>query len=432
VRGSPRACPALLVTAPASGQGKTTVTAALARAHARAGRQVRAFKCGPDFLDPQLLAAACGAPVENLDLWMCGRDDGAARLYAAAGAADLILVEGVMGLHDGAPSSADIAATFGLPLLAVLDAGAMAQTFGALAHGLATYRPEVRLAGVLANRVAGAYHATLLRGSLPGGIGWYGALAPTPAGALPERHLGIVPAGEVADLEARLDRLAEALTGSDTAPPLPPAVSFPPATVPAPAPLLRGVRVAVARDAAFAFIYPANLACLAALGAEVRFFSPLADAALPSCDALWLPGGYPELHASTLAANAAMLEALRAHHRAGKPILAECGGLMLLLETLTDRAGMSHRMAGLLPGGTAMQDRLAAIGGQALALPEGELRGHAFHYSRAHTPLRPALTASTPDGRPGEAVYRSGGLTASYLHAYFPSNPAAIGALLRP
>lgn len=425
-----RPCPALLVAAIASGQGKTTVTAALARRHRNAGRRVRVFKCGPDFLDPQILAVASGAPVETLDLWMCGADDGARRLAAAAHDADLILVEGVMGLHDGTPSSADVALAFKLPVLAVIDAAAMAQTFGALALGLASYRPGLRLAGVLANNVGSAHHAELLRVSLPDGIAWYGALAREAAASLPERHLGLIQAAEIADLDARLDRLAAALpAAADT---LPPAVAFAaPDAAPLPR-LLDGVRIAVARDAAFGFIYPANLDTLAELGADVALFSPLAGEPVPDADALWLPGGYPELHAEGLAHNRQLFDSLRAHHAAGRPILAECGGMMVLFDTLTDSAGTAHRMAGLLPGGAVMQARLAALGGQRLALPEGTLRGHTFHYSRLDTPLTPALHASTPDGRPGEAVYRIGRLTASYVHAYFPSNPGALAALLAP
>ncbi|HEX2797695.1 MAG TPA: cobyrinate a,c-diamide synthase [Immundisolibacter sp.] len=428
-----RHCPALLVAAPASGQGKTTVTAALARLHRRAGRQVRVFKCGPDFLDPQILTVASSAPVENIDLWMCGQADGAARLYAAAAEADLILVEGVMGLYDGAPSSADIARRFGLPVLAVIDAAAMAQTFGAVAHGLASYGAGVNLTGVLANGVGSAHHADLLTASLPAGVAWYGALARDAATGLPERHLGLLQASEITDLDQRLDRLADALAhGSPQAGQLPPAVSLAEARLSEPTSLLGGITVAVARDAAFGFVYPANLDCLTRLGARLAFFSPLADQALPTCDAVWLPGGYPELHAAQLSKNTRFLDALRAHHAAGRPILAECGGMMVLFETLTDIDGRAHALAGLLPGTTAMQSRLGALGGQALALPQGELRGHTFHHSRAETPLEPALRARTADGRPGEAVYQVGRLTASYLHAYFPSNPAAVAALLRP
>lgn len=428
-----RHCPALLVAAPASGQGKTTVTAALAQLHRRAGRQVRVFKCGPDFLDPQILAAASGAPVQSLDLWMCGQEDGAARLYEAAGAADLILVEGVMGLYDGTPSSADIARRFGLPVLAVIDAAAMAQTFGAVAHGLASYGEGVNLSGVLANGVGSAHHADLLTASLPAGVAWYGALGRDGASGLAERHLGLLQAAEITDLDRRLDRLADALAhGSPQAGQLPPPVSFAPAQLAAPPSLLDGTTVAVARDAAFGFVYPANLDCLTRLGARLAVFSPLADDTLPACDAVWLPGGYPELHAAQLSTNRRFMDSLRAHHAAGRPILAECGGMMVLCETLTDIDGRAHALAGLLPGSTVMQRRLGALGGQALALPQGELRGHTFHHSRAETPLEPALRARTADGRPGEAVYQAGRLTASYLHAYFPSNPAAVAALLRP
>ncbi len=428
-----RHCPALLVAAPASGQGKTTVTAALARLHRRAGRRVRVFKCGPDFLDPQILSVACGAPVQNIDLWMCGEGDAAARLYAAAGEADLILVEGVMGLHDGTPSSADIARRFGLPVLAVIDATAMAQTFGAVAQGLATYGEGVNLTGVLANGVGSPHHIALLRDSLLTGIDWYGALARDASATLPERHLGLLQATEIADLDQRLDHLADTLVHSapQTAQ-LPPPVAFAEALLPASERLLSGVTVAVARDTAFGFIYPANLDCLTRLGARLEFFSPLAVATLPACDALWLPGGYPELHAAQLSQSTRLLATLRAHHAAGKPILAECGGMMALFETLTDTDGHTHHFAGLLPGCVVMQQRLAALGGQALALPEGEIRGHTFHYSQARTPLNLALRATTPDGNPGEAVYRVGRLTASYVHLYFPSHPAALAALLHP
>lgn len=424
------ACPALLVAATASGQGKTTVTAALARRQRDSGRRVRVFKCGPDFLDPQILAVASGAPVHTLDLWMCGADDGARRLHAAAQEADLILVEGVMGLYDGTPSSADMALEFDLPVLTVIDAGAMAQTFGALAQGLASYRPGLRLTGVLANGVGSTHHAALLEASLPAGIAWYGALAWNTVASLAQRHLGLMQASEIDDLDARLATLAAALPAA--ADRLPPSVSFaaPPAqAIPR---TLDGLRVAVARDAAFGFIYPANLDTLAALGADIAFFSPLADAPVPAADALWLPGGYPELHAARLARNSRFLDSVRAHHAAGRPILAECGGMMILFETLTDVSGDTQRMAGLLPGQVLMQPRLAAIGAQQLALPEGTLRGHSFHHSRLDTPLAPAGRATTPDGHPGEAVFRAGRLTASYVHTYFPSEPGAVAALLRP
>ncbi|MDO8933227.1 MAG: cobyrinate a,c-diamide synthase [Rhodocyclaceae bacterium] len=425
------ATPALLIAAPASGQGKTAVTAALARLHVRQGRRVRVLKCGPDFLDPMIHATATGAPCYNLDLGMCGAADCARRLADAARDADLVLVEGVMGLFDGAPSAADIAQRFGIPVMAVIDAGAMAQTFGAVAHGLASYRPGLPFSGVLANRVGSAHHAELLRASLPAGMRWYGALPRDAEAALPERHLGLMQAAEIADLGARLDRLADRLaeTGAGE---LPPPVEIADVVVARVAPLLAGRRIAIARDAAFGFIYPANLDTLRELGAELVFFSPLAGEALPACDAVWLPGGYPELHAAALSAHTALWQALAAHVAAGKPLLAECGGMMALFGELVDTAGATHRMGGLLPGRVVMRPRLAALGMQVADLPEGRLQGHTFHYSGAETTLAPLAQAQTPDGRPGEAIYRQGRLTASYVHFYFPSNPEAVARLLLP
>lgn len=421
------ACPALLIAAPASGQGKTTVTAALARLHARQGRRVTVFKCGPDFLDPQIHAFASGRPCQNLDLGMCGEADARWRLARAAADSDLILVEGVMGLFDGTPSAADIAERFGIPVLALIDAGSMAQTFGALAHGLATYRPGLPFAGMLANRAASARHTEMLRDSLPAGMGWFGAL-PKSSDSLPERHLGLLQAAEIDDLEARLDKLADALQAS-AAVDLPKPVNFAEAPPPALPPLLAGRCIAIARDAAYGFIYPANLETLQGLGAELHFFSPVAGDQLPDCDAVWLPGGYPELHADALSANRALWQALHAHVDAAKPLLAECGGMMSLFEEVVDKAGQAHSFAGLLPGRAVMQPRLAALGTQFADLPEGRLAGHTFHYSKSETPLAPLCRAVTADGRDGEAIFRRQRLTASYVHFYFPSQPEAVVAL---
>ena len=431
---APCACPALFITAPASGQGKTTIVAALARLHTRLGRRVRVFKSGPDFLDPQIHAVASGHDCYNIDLWMCGEADGAWRLAEAARAADLILVEGVMGLYDGEPSGAEIAARFGLPILAVINGASMSSTFGAIAYGLKHYREGTQLVGALANRVAGERHAELLRAGLPADIAWYGSLVRDADGALPERHLGLLPAAEIAELDARLDRLADLLAPTAAAS-LPPALDFSriaDAKPPALEPLLAGRTIAVARDAAFCFLYPANLDCLRALGAELVFFSPLAGDALPECDAVWLPGGYPELHGQRLSAQTALWQALAAHVDSGKPLLAECGGMMCLFDGITDKAGQRHALAGLLPGEIIMQQRLAALGMCSVTLPDGdaqELRGHSFHYSRAETSLAPWARALRADGRPGEAIYRRQRLTASYMHFYFPSNPTAAARL---
>ena len=424
-------CPALFVAAPSSGQGKTTVVAALARLHSRQGRRVRVFKCGPDFLDPQIHAIASGSPCYNVDLRMCGEDDARERLARAAADADLILVEGVMGLYDGEPSAAELAARLGLPILAVIDGASMAGSFGAVAYGLKHYRPGTALSAVLANRVGSAHHASLLEKSLPPDIVWYGHLPRDADAELPERHLGVLPAAEIDGLAQRIERMAD-LLASTAAAQLPAPVSFAAVDAPRIAPLLAGKTIAVARDAAFCFLYPANLDCLVALGARLVFFSPLADRTLPDCDAIWLPGGYPELHAAELAQNREFWAALSSHVACGKPLFAECGGMMALFETLIDLDGHSHRLGCLLPGQVTMQKKLAALGMQQVELPEGRLRGHTFHYSLAQTPLEVLVHSRRPDGRVGEAVYRRQRLTASYLHLYFPSDPQAAARLFLP
>ena len=448
-------CPALLVAAPASGQGKTTVTAALARLHARRGLQVRVFKCGPDFLDPQWHQLASGAPVHQLDLWMTGEADCARRLHVAAQEADLILIEGVMGLFDGDPSAADLAQRFDVPVLAVVDASAMAGTFGALAFGLQHYRPGLPWAGVLANRVGSARHADMLQAGLREPQDWLGALMPVTlkadvgvdvgaaraAGALlPERHLGLVAAHELLDSQQRLDAAADALAatplGQMTAQDLQRwAVDFPaPAHTAAVPALLAGRTVALARDAAFCFIYAANVQCLTHMGARVVFFSPLHDAALPQCDAVWLPGGYPELHTAQIAANTGMQASLRAHVGAGKPLWAECGGMMALMESIALADGSTAPLWGLLPGQVTMQKRLAALGPQQLAVAGHTLRGHTFHYSTcdssATVVARTARPGEVPVPDAGEALYQQGSIHASYFHAWFPSSPEAVAHLM--
>jgi cobyrinic acid a,c-diamide synthase len=427
-----RHAPASLVSAPASGQGKTSVTAALARWHTQQGRRVLVFKTGPDFLDPMVHARASGHAVYQLDLWMCGEADVRRRLFDAAGDADLILVEGVMGLFDGAPSSADLAQKLRLPVLAVIDGSAMAQTFGALACGLASYREGLSMYGVAANRIGSAYHAQLLKESLPPSLHWLGALPREDRLALPERHLGLVSADELDDLDARLDALAQAWS-QHAAVELPPQVAFEAPVSEAVPPLLQGRRIAVARDGAFCFLYPANLDLLREAGAELCFFSPVAGDALPDCDAVWLPGGYPELHLQALAQRHDLHAALRAHRDAGKPMLAECGGLLFALDSLTDSEGHAANMAGLLPGHAAIQSRLAALGLQGASLPEGELRGHTFHHAQASIDAQPLAHAFNPNQGPcKEAVYRDRRMTASFIHFYFPSNPRAALQLFLP
>ena len=317
----------------------------------------------------------------------------------------------------------------------------MAGTFGALAWGLQHYRQGLRFAGVLANRVASEGHATMLRESLRDPAQWLGGLMRSEAMTLPERHLGLVMAHELDDALARLDAAADALADSalgkmDVADLQVWAVDFETpdsARTAFPADALQGQIVAVARDAAFCFLYAANLDCLQAMGAQLTFFSPLADGALPVCDALWLPGGYPELHAEKLTANSPMKISIADHVQAGKPVWAECGGMMALFDQLTTVDGNSHPMCGVLSGKVSMQKRLAALGPQQLAVAGGILRGHAFHYSTCATALPVTARTQAAPGRKlrgeGEALYVSGSVQASYFHAWFASNPQAAARL---
>lgn len=414
----------MLISAPASGQGKTTVTAALAFYHRQQQRNVRVFKTGPDFIDPQILSFASGQPVYQLDLWMMGEAHCRELLYRAASEADVILIEGVMGLYDGDSSSADLAQTLDVPVAAVIDAQAMAQTFGAVAYGLANYRPQLPFAGVIANKVGSLGHVKLLEEALPKSMPLLAVMARDEAIGLPSRHLGLLQADEIGDLDLRLARAAE-LLNSFTPCRLPEPVAFEPVEIKPLPQLLAGKRIAIARDAAFSFIYQANLDCLQAMGAELVFFSPLIDSDLPDADSIYLPGGYPELHLQTLANNQSMKQAVKNHHhQAGKPIYAECGGFLYLLDSLADKDGHQAPMVGLLSGSAQMQHKLVNLGMHSLQLEQGEIRGHSFHHSQLTTGME-ALTVSIPQRSygHGESFYRQGSLSASYLHLYFPFNP---------
>jgi cobyrinic acid a,c-diamide synthase len=233
---------------------------------------------------------------------------------------------------------------------------------------------------------------------------------------------------ELPDLDTMLERMADTLADTPLAV-LPAVVQFEPTPLVTFELLLAGRTIAVARDAAFSFIYSANLSCLTGMGARLHFFSPLADECVPSSDALYLPGGYPELYAERLSSNRCWTESIRDYAAGGSPILAECGGLMALVDTLITQDGVAHSMAGLLPGTVRLRTRIAAIGLQALPLAHGELRGHTFHCSELRTPLAPMVQCVPHRYGTGEFCYRTGSITASYLHAYFPSNPTAAAGL---
>ncbi|KZN12871.1 cobyrinate a,c-diamide synthase [Marinomonas sp. TW1] len=430
-------CPALFLTAPASNQGKTTITAALARYFTQQGKCVRVFKTGPDYLDPQILAQASQQPVEQLDIWMAGEEYCQDKLYQAALEADLILVEGAMGMFDGEPSSADLAARFGLPMAIVMDVKGMAQTAAALATGLANFRQDVTVAGLIANRCGSERHAQLIRDALPSDLPLLASLKRDEDVTLPERHLGLVQAHEVShELEEKFQAAVTWLESSEDNAllSLPKAVAFSPSdeSLSAQSSLvvsqrLKGKTIAIAKDEAFSFIYDANLVTLTSLGANLVFFSPLHDQGMPEADALWLPGGYPELHAQALAENTVIQAAIQAFYQSGKGILAECGGMLYSLETLTDLEEKTYPMLGILSGQGAMRGKRGCQGMQTAVLPQGEIRAHAHHRSRsANTPTPVAHGRRQRHPAPGEAIYQTRGLTASYLHLFFPSNPEAI------
>ncbi len=427
-----RSCPALLITAPGSHHGKTTVTAGIARFYTRQGLNVRVFKVGPDFLDPMMHAQASGQAVYQLDLWMLGEDECRRLLYEAAETANLILIEGVMGLFDGTPSSADLAEKFGIPVLAVIDAKGIAQTLGAIGLGLASYRNTLNFAGILANSIASLRHAEMVEAGIPAALKYFGGLPKSKEFALPERHLGLVQAQELTNIEHKLNAAADAIALTQLAT-LPEAVTFLKPKAVSVKSSLQGIKIGIARDAAFSFIYQANLDLLEQLGAELIFFSPLKDQTLPEIDSLYMPGGYPELYLQVLQDNVAMRDALIRHHFAQKPIYAECGGMLYLLESLTDQHGKKATMTGLLAGHAVMQTRLVGLGYQTANTQAGKLRSHTFHHSVVDTSLETNFYGERLyNTSAGEPIFQVNRLVATYLHCYFPSNLTAVAALFKP
>lgn len=426
----------LIVAAPRSGSGKTTVTLALLAAWRRRGVAVRAGKSGPDYIDPAFHAAASGAPGVNLDSWAMAPAllDGVAR--RAAGDCALFVIESSMGLFDGVAgdagrtgAAADLAVRWALPVVLVLDVSGQSQSAAAVARGFMTHRAGVRVVGVIANQVASDRHLEGVAAALSeSGIPLLGAMRRDAALCLPERHLGLVQAGEHADLRVRLDRLADTAERQlDLDGILGLAGSFAPAGTGAALPP-PGQRIALACDAAFSFVYPHLLQGWRDGGAEIVVFSPLADAGPDlSCDACWLPGGYPELHGAALAAAAGFQRGLRAFAET-RPVHGECGGYMALGASLEDAQGVTHAMAGLLGHATSFrvrrmnlgyrQARLAADG--VLGRAGQVLRGHEFHYASVVAPGQDAPFAVLADGvgRPiGPSGGRRGQVSGTFFHA---------------
>jgi cobyrinic acid a,c-diamide synthase len=429
---------ALMIAAPASGGGKTVVTAGLLRAYRRRGLAVRAAKSGPDYIDPAFHAAAAGVDAVNLDSWAMDGSLLDAVLTGVSASADLVLVEGAMGLFDGLPgpaghrgAAADLAARYGLPVVLILDATGQTQSAAAVARGFAAHDPTVRVAGVILNRVATERHRTYIADAVAdAGIPVLGALGRSEAFALPSRHLGLVQAGEHGDLDRRLDRIADEIDRNVDLDALLTLATALPGLAPGNAPALPppGQRIALARDDAFSFVYPHIVAGWRAAGAEIVPFSPLADAPPPAdCDCCWLPGGYPELHAGRLASAGAFRDGLRAF-AATRPVHGECGGHMVLGAGLEDADGRLHEMTGLLGHATSFARRRLTLGYRearvnagSAALPAGAtIRGHEFHYATvidAGTDVPLALVRDGQGRDLGPAGGRRGLVSGTFFHA---------------
>ena len=468
-----------MIAAPASGQGKTVITAALLALLRQRGVKAAAAKVGPDYIDPAFHAAALGhddhaaSPVINLDAWAMSRNEMAARLAALAEGAEMLVIEAVMGLFDGAArparqvapanacevggpdeaatapdpaaltgigSSADLAAMFGIPVLLVVDAARMGASAAALVHGFASLRPDVRIAGVILNRLGSPRHGEMLAAAIEQATGLpvVGRFLRGEELMLPERHLGLVPAGEHGGLEKWLKQTAQVAAESLSLCRLanltrPLGVGADAAQAHKPLPPL-GQRITIARDEAFCFVYPHLLEDWRAQGAEISFFSPLADEAPPAdADAVYLPGGYPELHAARLAAAARFRQGMRQAAERGALIHGECGGFMALGRGLVDAQGVAHAMCDLLPVATSFADKRLHLGYRRLRhaspLPfPAALRGHEFHYAQmvwrdsAADPLFEAEDAAGNALEPMGA--RVGRVMGSFAHVLAPGDDA--------
>lgn len=433
---------ALIIGAPASGSGKTSITLALLRYLKRQGLTISSCKVGPDYIDPAFHAAASGRPCLNVDAWAMRPSTIHGALSQSCRGAAMLIVEGVMGLFDGARvgpgaadtgSTADFAARFGLPVVLVMDVEGQGASAAATLEGFARHRDDVRIAGVILNKIGGAGHARLLKEAIAERMPDIPVVAAVPRHAdfeLPARHLGLIQASEHQDLERFLDRAAERFAefvSLDALLGIAQPIETHHLTAPAPlAPI--GQSIAVASDSAFSFSYPLTLTGWRAAGADVSVFSPLAnEAPPPSADAVFLPGGYPELHAGRLAANERFLLGLRAAAARGASVVGECGGYMVLGRWLTDAKGTRHAMAGLLPVETSFEKPRLHLGYRQLRLaspgplgPAGQgFRGHEFHYATTVSEESSGTLFETRDARgvalPPAGLAR-GRVVGSFIH----------------
>jgi cobyrinic acid a,c-diamide synthase len=444
--------PRLVVAGTASGIGKTSVMVGLTRALRERGLKVAVFKCGPDYLDPTYHVRASGSTCHNLDGWMMGRDAVIATFARACADADIALIEGVMGLFDGASpiseegSTAEIAKWLNAPVMLVVDVSGMARTLGAIVRGVIEFDRELRLAGVFCNRAGSRSHLNLLRQAVsqPPVIG---GLPNDPALTLPERHLGLRTADEHAVPDSMLAALGEAIgqwcdveaifTAATSAPPLECELSVGAKPLSAPR-----CRIGIAFDEAFHFYYEYNLHCMKNLGAELVYFSPISDRRLPDVNGLYIGGGYPELHAEALSANRSMREEIAAFAARGGTIYGECGGLMYMCSAITALDGQTYPMVGVIPAQAIMRERLQALGyvevetqSESVLGPAGlRFRGHQFRYSELAS-LTGDLDCTyrvvrRRDGQVMPEGYRLKNVLASYVHAHWASNPVIAEGLV--
>ena len=437
--------PRLVIAGTSSNVGKTTVMVGLVRALRTRGLRVAVFKCGPDYLDPTYHVRAADAPCHNLDGWMMGRDAVLSTFTHASQGADIALLEGVMGLFDGASptndegSTAEIAKWLQAPVLLVCDAGGMARSIAALARGFSTFDTELQIAGLICNRIGSRGHLDLLRKATGGSPPVMGGLPKEAALAFADRHLGLHSADRATVPDdvfvAWGDRVSEwcdvdAIVALARAAPVLP-------EIPAMERIVGEVatcRIGLAFDEAFHFYYDDNLRRLESLGAELVRFSPIRDAHLPDVDGLYFGGGYPEVHAEDLSRNSSMRKDVAAFAEAQGPIYGECGGLMYLSDGIRTLTGVLHAMVGLIPGEAEMRDRLQALGyvevdtqDATLLGPSGlRFRGHQFRYSDFRLPAEAECVYSVRRRRGGEVFqegYRRGNTLVSYVHAHWASNP---------
>lgn len=450
--------PRLVIAATQSGSGKTTLVTGILAALRAEGVRVQSYKVGPDYIDPGYHALASGLPAHNLDTWLMSPERLKAIFTRTASGADLALIEGVMGLYDGGrkgvSSTAEIAKLLDAPVLLVVDAKSMGESAAAIALGFQSYDPEVKLAGVLLNRLGSDTHEAMIREAMAKvGIPVFGAMRRDESLKMPERHLGLLPAeeNEERDVVAKMGEMAARSVNLAAIKRL--ASDASPLFLPEDLLLARRadaasqqtkVRLAVARDEAFSFYYPESLEVLESFGAELTFFSPLHDAALPEADGVLLGGGFPEMFAAELTANASMRRSLCEAAAADVPIYAECGGYMYLTEKLVDFDGKEHAMAGIIPAAVQMNRKLQMVGyveaelccDTILGARGRKLHGHEFHFStelpqEGADETRAFTFTRMRNGARYAAGYAKGAVLASYLHLHFAGCPEAAEAFVK-